>query len=146
MKIEESIRKADYWATPIYEHPPSWFFPERHLKFKVFVDSGLYTLDSYFSWWNTHNTKVFTTVLPERLLIVKTRELTQSIPQIERFLGITLDSLPTSARGNVTTKKFGILSQIDKNFLEEKANFHCQKLMSKYFPEVKGSLFHNARN
>ncbi len=113
---------------------------------KVLVDNGLYTLDSYFSWWNTHNTKVLTTVPHERLLIIKTRELTQNIPQIEQFLGITSGTLPTSARGNVTTKKFNILSQIDKDFLKEKADLHCKELMDKYFPEVKGSLFHNAKN
>ncbi|MCK5524107.1 MAG: hypothetical protein KAI83_13330 [Thiomargarita sp.] len=276
MKIEKIIRKANYWATPIYEHLPSSFFPERHLRFKaycvgmgktgtitlhimfskhyrtahepesrflankfvafahdkinksdlikyvkqrdrrlslemdashlnihlldilvnefseakffltirdcyswldsainhrlarpgfaekrawlrhlsdlrlgadrfkhakeekVLVDNGLYTLDGYFSWWKTHNTRVLSTVPSERLLVVKTPELTQSIPQIETFLGITPGSLPTSARGNVTTKKFNILSQIDKDFLEEKANFHCKELMDKYFPEVKG--------
>ena len=284
MKIEKFIRKAHYWATPIYERLPSWFFPERHLRFKaygvgmgktgtvtlhimfskhyrtahepesrfltnkvvafsenkitksdfiryikqrdrrlgleidashfnihlldilveeykeakfiltirdcyswldsiinhilarpgfvekrmwikqlsairfganrykytqeekVLAENNLYTIDSYFSWWNTHNTKVLTTVPPERLLIVKTRELTQSIPRIENFLEITPGTLPTSARGNVTTEKFNILSQIDKDFLEEKAGLHCKELMDKYFPEVKGSLFHNAKN
>jgi len=104
---------------------------------KVLVDNGLYTLDSYFSWWKTHNTRVLSTVPPERLLVVKTRELTQSIPQIETFLGITPGSLLTSVHANVRRKKFNILSQIDKDFLEEKANFHCKELMDQYFPEVK---------
>jgi hypothetical protein len=72
------------------------------------------------------------------LLVVKMPELTQSIPQIETFLGITPGSLPTFVRGNVTTKKCHILSQIDKDFLEEKANFYCKELMDKYFPDVKG--------
>jgi hypothetical protein len=106
---------------------------------KVLVDNGLYTLDGYFSWWKTHNTRILNTVPSERLLVVKTPELTQSIPQIETFLGITPGSLPTSVHANVRRKKFNILSQIDKDFLEEKANFHCKELMDKYFPEVTGT-------
>lgn len=105
---------------------------------KILANNGLYTLDSYFSWWNTYNTRVLSTIPPERLLVVKTPELNQSVPRIERFLGIMPGSLSASARGNVTTTKFNILSQIDKNFLEEKANFHCKELMDEYFPKVKG--------
>lgn len=105
---------------------------------KILAEHGLYTLDGYFSWWKTHNTRILTTVPPEKLLVIKTWELTQWIPEIERFLGITPGSLLTSARGNVTSKKFHILSQIDKDFLEAKANFHCKELMDQYFPEVKG--------
>jgi hypothetical protein len=73
-----------------------------------------------------------------RLLVVKTSEINQSIRKIENFLGITQGTLPNQIRENVRRKNFNILSSIDKNFLEEKANFHCQELMDKYFPEVKG--------
>jgi hypothetical protein len=104
---------------------------------KILVNHRLHTLDGYFSWWNTHNTRILSTVPPERLLVVKTRELTTSIPRIERFLGIMPNTLIT-ARANVNPQKFNILSQIDKDFLEAKANFHCKELMDKYFPEVKG--------
>jgi hypothetical protein len=30
------IKKANYWATPIYDILPSWCFPERHLRFKAY--------------------------------------------------------------------------------------------------------------
>jgi hypothetical protein len=108
---------------------------------KVLADKGLYTLDGYFSYWREHNSKVLATVPKERLLIVKTPEINQSIQRIEEFLGIPAGTLPHNVRENVRRKKFkklNILSQIDKDFLEEKANFHCKELMDKYFPEVKG--------
>jgi hypothetical protein len=41
-------------------------------------------------------------------------------------------------RKKVEGKKLNILSQIDKDFLEKKANFYCKELMDKYFPDVKG--------
>ena len=105
---------------------------------KILADKGLYTLDGYFSYWNEYNNKILTIVPKERLLVVKTREINHSIHRIENFLGIKLGSLSINIHENLRRRKFHILSQIDKDFLEEKANLHCQKLMDKYFPEVKG--------
>jgi len=109
----------------------------KHVKQEnILANEGLYTLDGYFSYWREHNSKVLATVPEERLLIVKTPEINQSIQRIEEFLGMTLGTLPNNVRANVRRKKFNILSQIDKDFLEEKANFHCKELMGKYFPDV----------
>jgi hypothetical protein len=105
---------------------------------KVLADNGLHTLDGYFSYWREHNSKVLATVPEKRLLVVKTQEIDQSIRRIEEFLGITPGTLPNNVREHVRRKKSNIISQIDKDFLEEKANFHCKELMDKYFPEVKG--------
>ncbi len=105
---------------------------------KVLVDNGLYTLDGYLSHWTEHNSKILATVPKDRLLVVKTQEINQDISIIENFLGIMPSSIPISIRANVGKQKFHILSQINKDFLEEKANFHCKPLMDKYFPEIKG--------
>jgi hypothetical protein len=78
------------------------------------------------------------TVPEERLLVVKTKEINQSIPKIETFLGIMPGTLPNNVHEKIRRKKFNIISQIDKDFLEEKANVHCKELMDKYFPKVKG--------
>lgn len=77
----------------------------------------------------------------DRLLIVKTTEINQDIPKIEKFLELTPGSLLTQVRENVgrEKQKHYFLTQIDPAFLEAKANFHCKELMDKYFPEVKGS-------
>ncbi|BAP55939.1 sulfotransferase domain protein [Thioploca ingrica] len=107
----------------------------------IFANNGLYALDSYFSYWREHNSKVLTTVPEERLLVVKTQEINQSVKKIEEFLGIPLGTLPQNVHRNVKRRKFNLLSQINKDFLEEKANFHCNELMGKYFPEVKGFNF-----
>lgn len=105
---------------------------------QVLADHGLYPLDSYFSWWTKRHTKIFTTVPAERLLVVKTREINPSLPKVEAFLGIEPHSLPTHIHGNKADKKLQLLAQIDRDFLEAKANLHCKELMDKYFPEIKG--------
>jgi hypothetical protein len=61
---------------------------------KVLADNGLYTLDGYFSYWREHNSKVLATVSEERLLVVKTQEINQSLRKMEEFLGITPGTLP----------------------------------------------------
>jgi hypothetical protein len=105
---------------------------------KTLAERGLYTLDGYFSYWREYNSRVLATVPKERLLVVKTTEINQNIQRIENFLGIPQGTLPNQVRENVRSKKINILSQIDKDFLEAKANFYCKELMDKYFPEIKG--------
>ncbi len=107
---------------------------------QILADSGLYALDDYFKLWAEQINHVLNIVPKERLLIVKTKEINQDIPKIETFLGLTPGTLLTKARENVRREKQkqNFLSKIDKDFLEEKANFHCKELMDKYFPEVKG--------
>jgi hypothetical protein len=105
---------------------------------EVLAHNGRYTLDGYFSYWREHNSKVLTTVPKERLLVIKTREIDQNLRKIEEFLGIPLGTLPKNVREKARRKRFNLLSQIDQDFLEAKANFHCKELMDKYFPEIKG--------
>lgn len=104
----------------------------------ILAKKGLYTLDGYFYYWNEHNSKVLATIPEERLLVVKTPDINHNIKKIEEFLNIIPGILPNNIRENVRKNKFNLLSQIDKDFLETKANFHCKKLMDKYFPEIKG--------
>ena len=117
---------------------------KKHVKEEtILANNGLYTLDGYFSSWRESNSKILATVPEERLLIVKTAEINQSIQRIEEFLGIPVGTIPNRVRENVRSKKTNLLSQINKDFLEEKANFHCKELMDKYFPEVKGFNSYN---
>jgi hypothetical protein len=107
----------------------------------ILANKGLYTLDGYFSYWREHNSRVLATVPEDKLLVVKTQNINQDIQKIEEFLGIMPSTISNNVRENVRKKKFNILSQIDKDFLEEKANIHCRELMDEYFPEVKGFNF-----
>jgi hypothetical protein len=111
----------------------------RHTKEeKILADNKLETLDGYFSYWAEHNSKILATVPEDRLFVVKTPEINQNILKIEKFLGITPGTLPTHVHANVGKNKISLLSEIDKDFLEEKANFHCKELMERYFPEIRG--------
>jgi hypothetical protein len=114
---------------------------------KILADNGFYTLDNYFQRWQEHIHRVITTVPKDRLLIVKTTEINQDIPKIEKFLELTPGSLLTQVRENVgrDRQKHYFLTKIDQDFLEAKANSHCKELMDKYFPEVKGFNLHDLK-
>jgi hypothetical protein len=122
------------WENSIYKtHQLKHAEPEQ-----VLAKNGLYALDGYLSYWAEHNNKVLAAVPKERLLIIKTSEFKQSIPRIENFIGVTPGSLPRDTKINVRKKqdKYNLLSQIDKNFLDEKVNTHCKELMDRFFPEI----------
>lgn len=79
--------------------------------------------------------------LKQNMQMVKILELNQSIPRIENFLGLTPGNLPRDMKINVRKKqdKYNLLSQIDKDFLEEKVNTHCKELRDRFFPEITNS-------
>jgi hypothetical protein len=125
-------RHAEYWqklrdlrfGTAPDRHPE----PERPL-----AERGLYTLDGYFSYWATHNQRIIDMVPKERLLIVRTHEITQSIPEFADFLHVPAESLD-SLRGhtNRAIRMFNVLSLIDPDYLAGKIRQHCGKLMDRF--------------
>lgn len=105
---------------------------------KVLADNGLYTLDGYLSFWAAHNRKVLSVVPSEKLLIVRTHEIRRDIQKISDFLEIPAASLDSGqAHAYKAERKFAILSQIDRSFLDAKVALHCGDLMQDYFPEVR---------
>ena len=105
---------------------------------QLLAEHGLYTIDGCLSCWGEYNSKVLSMVPKDRLLIVRTDEIQQDIRRMADFLDIPADSLDRSrSHLNTATKKFGLLSKIDKAFLEEKVDLYCKDLMHKYFPEIQ---------
>jgi hypothetical protein len=106
---------------------------------QILADKRLYPLDSYLSYYKERHNQILQTVPPERLLIIKTSEINQSIPKMAQFLDIPRESLPVNIHANVRRKadKYNLLAQLDRDFVREKVKFHCEEFMCQYFPEVK---------
>lgn len=105
---------------------------------KTLAEHNLYTLDGYLSYWQRINQKILSTIPPERLLIVRTLEIEASIDKIAQFLPIPVETLnPSRSHLYKAQKKFNLLWQIDRDFLEQKVEFYCRPLMTQYFPEVR---------
>lgn len=113
----------------VFEHAPE----ER-----ILAEHGLHTLDGYFSYWAEHNQKVLATVPKDRLLVVRTHEISAQIPRIADFLGVPPDKLERQRSHSFKAEsKFDILAKLDRQFVEQKVDLHCRTLMDEYFPEFE---------
>jgi Sulfotransferase domain len=104
--------------------------------------NGFYSVAAYLAQWAWHNRTVLETVPPERLLVVRTHEITPSIPNIADFLGIPADHLdPGRSHRFKTKQKSGLVAGIDRSFLEDQADRHCRDLMDRFFPGTEAGTF-----
>lgn len=105
---------------------------------QVLAKFGVYTLDGYLSAWALQNRQTLSTVPPHKLLVVKTREISRDLKKIADFVGVPVNRLsPLGTHSFKTKKKYGLLSQLDEQYLNDKVNQHCRTLMDKYYPEME---------
>lgn len=107
---------------------------------QVLSAHNLYTLDGYFRYWASHNQTAMSLIPPERLLVLKTTEIDEKLPEIESFLQLPRGTFAKPMRSNVrdTSQKLNLLARIDSDFVERKAQQYCQTLMQQYFPTIQG--------
>jgi len=95
---------------------------------------GLYSLDGYLSYWREHNLRVPATVPSERLLILRTREIQDSIPRIARFLSIDAGLLDANrAHAFPAAGKFNVLDLLEPRYLDDRIAHYTHDVMSDLF-------------
>jgi hypothetical protein len=100
---------------------------------------GLASLASYFSLWADHNRSVLAAVPPDRLLIVRTSEILDRIPEIAAFAGVSPGSLrPDLGWQFAAPKKHHMLSKLDASYVGGTAKDRCGDLMEQFFPDDTG--------
>jgi hypothetical protein len=104
---------------------------------RILAERGLYPLDGYLAYWARHNTRALEQVPPERLLVIRTHEIRQSIPRLAEFLDIPAETIDASqSHAYPAAGRFGIVAQIDRGFLDDRIEAHCGPLMRRFFPEI----------
>lgn len=99
---------------------------------------GLPGIDCYLAAWRRHNDRVLCSVPADRLLVVKTAEISQRLEQIAAFAGVPRERI--DRRSGVQGRslgRHGMLARIDAAFLEERAAVQCGALMRRFFPEIR---------
>ena len=96
------------------------------------------SIDCYLATWSRHNNRVLSSIPPERLLVVRTGEISASLPQIAQFAGVAEAHIDPgrSARGTARARH-GILGGIDPSYLEQRAAELCGPLMQRFFPGLR---------
>lgn len=101
---------------------------------KILSDHGLYALENYFIAWKEHNNKALQLIPEDRLLVVKTFEIKKSTTAIADFLDIPTSSINIQQSHSFKApQKHNLLSKIEREYIREKAQIHCQELMDKFF-------------
>ena len=105
---------------------------------QVLKENGLYPLAGYLAHWAAHNEKVLATIPPERLLVVRTDQIRSRAFEIAEFAGLPRHTIRldrTHEYRNPVQRQ--IITEIDRDFLEQKIEQHCRPLMRRFFPEIK---------
>lgn len=127
------IRLRDlYFGVPPEEYP----VPERPL-----AANDLHTLDGYLSYWTRHNRMVLDAVPSDRLLVVRTRELSDSIDRIAAFMGVSPSTLAREkSHSYKAPKRYELLDEVDEGYVQDKITEHCSGVMAR-LDETKSVSF-----
>jgi hypothetical protein len=106
-------------------------------KEQVLKDRGLYTLDGYFGYWRWHVERSLRIVPEDRLLVVRTDELSARATDVARFVGLT-DFVPERQRTHTyrAAGRFGILNNLDPDYLHDTVTDICGALVEELFPDL----------
>lgn len=95
--------------------------PEQALK-----EYGLYSIDGFLSNWAWHNETVINHVPADRLLAVRTKDLSSSLERIAAFIGVDVDDLNVE-RSHVhkAPNKYHLLQEVDESYIRDRIEEHC---------------------
>jgi hypothetical protein len=99
---------------------------------KVLAAHNLYTLDGYLKYWKVHNCMVLDAIPDERLLILETRSLSDSVQDIADFLGVSAEKLDVKNDQRYEAKmKKDLVGRIDESLLGEKIDEYCTEVLGR---------------
>ena len=111
------------------------YFPPEE---QILKANGLHMLDGYLKYWTFHNQQVISKTPGNKILILRTDKISDSIGELSLFSGYALQNISTSQRHAFKNpNKYDILNKINPYYLEEKIKKYCSVLMEQYFPEIK---------
>lgn len=105
---------------------------------RVLAERGLWPLDAWLRSWHQHNARMLALIPSDRLLIIRTKDIGRALPRLAEFLGRPSDTLESGRSHEFkAAEKFGLLSQIEENYLHARVEARCGDLMKKFFPEIR---------
>ncbi|MDX1458347.1 MAG: sulfotransferase [Marinobacter sp.] len=111
----------------------------------VFRRYGLWPLACYLDYWRTHNLKVLEAVPEERLLVIRTNDITHSTEQLASFLGIPHQGFKKQASHSFKAKaKHGVLEEIDPDYLQTMIQRYSDARITQYL-DGAGSAFNHGQ-
>ncbi len=104
----------------------------------ILRDLGLPCVDTWLGTWRRHNETAIANVPEERLLVVKTAEISNRLHDIAAFAGIAGERVVQDFRAaGLARAKRGVLARLDPAFVEARVAERCQALMARFFPDIR---------
>ena len=98
---------------------------------------NLYPLRSYLERWTSFNRAVLSSIPSQRLLVLRTEEISTSAAKIARFLGIDpADIEVEKSHARPSAKKHCVLARLDSEFVRESIERDCGELMREQLPDL----------
>ena len=151
-----TVRKPRSWLRSMIDHclryPRSRYRDDQDLKYWILIRDlyfgvppetypaseaplasyNLHMLDGYLSYWARHNRMVLDSVPSDRLLIVRTCELSESIDRIAAFMNVSAATLASKrSHSYKAPQKYELLDEIDEGYVQAKIAKHCSGVMTR---------------
>lgn len=98
---------------------------------------GLYPLDGYLAYWRDHNEFVLDAVPDDRLLVLKTQDLSGAADRIASFLQVPPHMLNHRKKHRYkASKKKDFVGAIDPDFLSSKVETYCSATADRLAPYI----------
>ena len=98
---------------------------------------ALHPIASYLCYWRDHVQGVLEAVPAARLLVLRTQELDERVPELAEFLGVEEGAIDRSrSRSGVgESKPLDLHGSVDAGYLRDEVARHCGELVTRLFPE-----------
>ncbi len=109
-----------------YGRPPDQYSDEE----AVLASHNLHSLDGYLQYWAWHNQTVLNHVPEDRLLVLRTRMLSNSLPQLAAFVGVNQSALSAPGRKNASSDRHHVLDDVSEEYIQELIDVHCRETIN----------------
>ena len=101
-------------------------------------EAGLPSIESMLRYWARFNERILAAVPEDRRLVIRTRDISASIPKIADLAGVPAESLDAGSAHSHRAhgKTFDLWELVDHAHIERLAQRHCSELMHTYYPEI----------
>lgn len=108
---------------------------------QILGEYELRSLDQYLEYWAWHNERLLDSIPSGRRLFIRTKNLSDRLQDIAAFLGISVDQLSADrSHSHKTSKKHGVLQQIDQNHVHERIEVCCTSVLKRLNEETTASI------
>lgn len=120
----------------LYGYSREWSYPPQE---EILADAEVPPLDRMFRHWGERNRKLLEAIPSDRRLVIRTRELSQSIDRIERFTGVPSGYLRRERSHSFKRPRtfIDVFEEVPPEHIEKVAQRYCSDIMEEWFPEIQ---------